>query len=86
MCRIRWTLPEPDGAEEAQKLTQQLLDQGEPHAHNFNARNIDACASLSSLLSAQSCAFLAEHHVPYMMHVHISFVRHDVTVYVFLDC
>lgn len=26
--KIRWTLPEPDGADEAQKLTQQLLDQG----------------------------------------------------------
>ena len=28
MCRIKWTLPEPEAAEEAQKLTQQLLDQG----------------------------------------------------------
>ena len=26
--RIKWTLPEPEAAEEAQKLTQQLLDQG----------------------------------------------------------
>ena len=30
VCRIKWTLPEPEAAEEAQKLTQQLLDQGKP--------------------------------------------------------
>lgn len=29
VCRIKWMLPEPEAAEEAQKLTQQLLDQGE---------------------------------------------------------
>ncbi|KAA6423047.1 MAG: hypothetical protein FRX49_07035 [Trebouxia sp. A1-2] len=28
VCRIKWMLPEPEAAEEAQKLTQQLLDQG----------------------------------------------------------
>jgi hypothetical protein len=39
VCRIKWTLPEPEAAEEAQKLTQQLLDQGKPPvtAHHCNS-------------------------------------------------
>lgn len=31
LCRIKWTLPDRDAADDAQQLTQELLDKGELH-------------------------------------------------------